>query len=310
MPKKKTQKQREFDLVVKFNGDKKEFTRKLKLTDIETIRNNRDKIDWYTLANRKLTNEIIEEFWDDLKKYLEIDEVYNMKIDILKAARDVIKWSRFMYDVNPLRFTLDFYKEFEEELKKDCNFGYWHKVLLIPEETLDYIILEKKDKTFIDNISTKDNISLKLIEKYKDHLNWERLSQFSRELCKSKNFEKYKDRISIHDFANLKHNGIRDLNFLNSKLEMVLNEEFLLKYKDILNWENVINWHTYYTYKAIQKHQPTLVSNDFFKKYESELPEDAIFEIKQFADIESKMNGFLNYVDEIRDIDEKYIWSF
>jgi len=287
MATKKTQKQKEFDMLIKYDGDKNEFTSKVDLSNIKFIRENQDKISWYVLSQRKLTNEIIEEFWDEIKRYLSYDkEFWNFKIDILKAIREVFHWYSFnFHNVNPLRFSLDFYKEFERELDPyiqsvSCDN---RPITLLPEETLDYLVLEKKNERLINVLSSTTNISIHYIEKYKNLLDWKKLSTYSVELCKSKNFKKYEEYIDIASFASLKtitNDYYTSGSFILSKLNMVLTEDFLLKYKNAIDWKEIIYWESYRTNSKIENSKLKIVSSDFFKTHKDELPEEAIIEIE------------------------------
>jgi len=313
MTRSKTPKQREFDMVLNYNGNKHEFTQKIKITDIDIIRNNRDKIDWLTLANRKLTNEIIEEFWEDIKTYMNItDHTFNMKIDILEACKDVIRWYDIVTTISPFRFTLDFYKKFEDKLDDYLgSFIYrgMDHVKNIPQETMDYILLEKKHINAIRTLSNLPTVSMNYIDRYKDVLDWDLLSYSSNELCNRKNFEKYKDRINISEFTKL-HDMFDNYSIQYSsilkRINIVLKEDFLLEYRDMLDWSQTINWYTFQSIDVVARDDTKvdIVSNSFFKKYRDILPKE---------EIDKAIEEFNNHKDDIFKhvkLAEKYIWQF
>jgi len=314
MARQKTQKQREFDMVLMYNGNTIEFTQNLKITDIDIIRNNKDKINWGTLANRKLTNEIIEEFWDDLKSHMNItDHTFNMKTDILITCKDVIKWYDLITTISPFRFTLDFYKKLEDKID-DYLVAFIYRgmdhVKNIPLETLDYIVLEKNHQNTIKSLSELTTITMSYIDRYNYVLDWELLSFNSNELCNKKNFEKYKDRIDISKFASLHDQFDYNANqsSIVKRINIVLTEEFLLKYKDELDWSQVINWYTFSSLKTLNdknyKDKINIVSNDFFKKYRDILPKEKID--KGIEEYEKSKDSVFKYVK----VDKKYIWDF
>jgi len=320
MGKKKTQKQREFDLVLNYSGDKVDFTKKIKIEDIDIIRNNQDKIEWGVLANRSLTDEIINEFWDKLEPYLFIDRnPYNLNFDILKACKRVIRWYTVIDKIHPSRITLKFHKEFEKEIG-DYYIGTIinrnkNSINEIPEETLDYVLYENKNENVINSLSSQKSISLKTIERYKDILNWKYLSTYSTELHDEKVFNKYKNYIDISEYASLKEQssyyGITDSGMIK-RLNSVLTEKFLLEHKDEISWYQIINWVNYHSGRMLvnkfNRDKLNIVPTDFFIKHRDELPMDEISKlIKDFN--ENKDITLKYFIVPNKNIIASYFWK-
>jgi len=319
MAKRKTQKQKDFDLLLNYNSNV-EFTKKVNLKNLDMIRYNKDKISWQLLSNRSLTNEIIEEFWEDLKPYIFIDSnPYNVKLDVLKACKDVLRWYDVISKINPARLTLSFYKELEDVLSEYLIGSLIHRgknvLNEIPEETLNYVLLETKNQSAIKNLSSLSSISTKLIDKYIDIIDWKLLSFYSNELHDEKNFNKYKNYIDIAEYTSLYNQSIYYTITEQStikRLNSVLNEEFLLKYKDQINWKEIVNWINYHSARILvnDKYSSKLniVSNDFFIKHKDELPMDEIS--KLIEDFIKDLPGILKYYNKPRqDIIKSYCWK-
>jgi len=302
----RTAKQKEFDLILKYAGKPAELTKRIKTTDLELIEKYKDQLIWRNIVERKTIDDaFIEKFWDNMKNYIpRIDVHPNMHIDFLKQNRDYINWWTFVSSSSGARFTIDFIKEFEDELKP-----YFNKIVSLknlPKETHDYVMMETNDKSAIWNMSCKTNLSMKLIDEYADKLDWSALSSYSKVLSSPKNFKKYEDRIKIYEFTSaLSHSYASDIVF--KRLQIILNEEFLLKYKDEIDWKTLVhfsNWSFFNDSKkvAVINEQIPL---DFFKKHKDKLPEEAIEAYNQYVknyndwqnqkDLPAKNRGYGNY---------------
>jgi len=274
--KKKTAKQKEFDILLKYGDKPDELTKRIRTDDIELIRKYKDKLIWRSIVERKtLTNEFIDEFWEEISTQIPKFEVHpNMHIDFLDKNREYIDWQRFVWSSSGARFSIDFIEKFKYELKHYHN--YIINLKNLPPETREYLLHNKDDNDLgekMQHLSRNADISKSVIEKYKDKLNWYDLSLKSKVLSDPKNFKKYENYINIFAYTSLLEQWFRSDDFFVKRVNVIYNEEFLLKYKNSINWGNVINLNGYRlnkTFKTIN------IPLDFFVKHRSELPKDAI----------------------------------
>jgi len=143
---KKTAKQKEFDILLKYGDKPEELTKRIKTDDLELIRKYKDKLIWGNIINRKtITNEFIEEFWDEMSDRMPKIEVHpNMHIDFLEKNREYISWPNFIWSSSGARFSIEFFNKFREELEP------FRKSIInmknLPKETRDYLLNEDKDE--------------------------------------------------------------------------------------------------------------------------------------------------------------------
>jgi len=283
--KKRTAKQKEFDLLLKHADNIDEFTKRVKTTDVEIIRKYRDKLNWWNIVTRKtLTNEFIEEFWEDMESHIEKVRVNPyMNMEFLKTNRNYIDWRYFVYDSSGSRFTVDFIEGFKEELRP--YFRIMISKTYLPKESRDYLLNEEQNnQDMYMQMSKSYIIKPDAIEKYKDFLDWDLLSKNARCLLNDKYFKMYQDRINLYEYTSLNIRYGDSYEAFLKRVKKVVNEDFLLKYKIAnLNWHDIIHCNSHRLNRDIKDGNVTLPL-DFFKKYKDQLPYDVQVSYKRFIE--------------------------
>jgi len=272
--KKKTAKQKEFDILLKYGDNKYELTRRIRTDDLELVRKYKDKLGWHNIIERKtLSNEFIDEFWENISGVIPKINVHpSMHTEFLDKNRDYINWGTFVYESSGSRFSIEFLKNFKDELKP--YYTAIVKLKNLPSETREYILNGKENKeSLILSLSSNADINIKTIEQYKEKLDWNTVSLKANVLNEPRNFETYKDYINVYAFTSILNVHFPNDSFMKKRLKLILNEEFLLKYKNSINWKDVINYNTYRIARHINGLELPL---DFFKDHINELPETAV----------------------------------
>jgi len=302
--KKRTAKQKEFDLLLKYADNVYELTKRIRTDDIELVRKYKDKLLWSNIVQRKtLTNDFIDEFWDEMSPKVPKIEVHpNMHIDFLDRNRDYINWQRFVWSSSGARFDIDFVNKFREELEPYHNSIVTLKNL--PQETREYLLNDKDNyKSLIHSLSHNRDIDKATLEKYKDDLDWNELSKRATILSNTSVFETYKKYINLYVFTSLSEIYFPSAPFIISRIKLVVNEEFLLKYKDCINWFDIINYHGHDLKRCKDLELPL----DFFIKHKDELPKHVnnmfnewvrhYLKYLPYKDYNARRNINLNYND-------------
>jgi len=229
MAKKKTAKQKEFDILLKYGDKPDELTKRIRTDDLDLIRKYKDKLQWYNIVNRKtLTNEFIDEFWDEMLPSIQKIEVHpNIHLDFLDRNREYIDWQRFIWSSSGSRFSIDFINKFREELEPYRNQVINLKNL--PKETRDYLIEKVDDRELIQSLSHNSSISKANIEKYKDKLDWNILSKRATALLTPSVFETYKDYINFYMFTSLSETYPYYGDYMVNRIKFIINRHRILK---------------------------------------------------------------------------------
>jgi len=291
MATKKTQKQKEFDLILKYGDSDYELTKRIKTTDLDLIRKYKNKLLWRNIINRDtIKDEFIDEFWDEMKPYIPKIQIHpNMPMKFLIMNREYIDWLSFIYSSSGIRFTVDFIKTFEKELEPYKEIIIQMKSL--PKETESYLI--SIGAANIVKLSHNANISLDLLDMYKDKLDWKVVSKYAKCLSSKKNFDKYEKYIDIYEYTSIKgyHSNIDE-----TKLKIIYDKDFLLKYKDKVNWDNIINYHNPKLVSKINNEEMK-ITLDFFKDNKNEIDKEVLGELKRYlSEYNNFLNNYANYV--------------
>jgi hypothetical protein len=188
----------------------------------------RESVDHSSLleaGNFDLSIEIIEDFFNPKWITTAISHLGRLTPRTIKHYEDKLDFSKLSanYNIEWSQEIIDLYKEKWdwEKLSKNVGIKFNESIIIRFEDKLNLEKILNSNYAF-----SIDNISEKLIERYKSQLDWAKLSGRSEVIWSEELINKYADR---WDWDALSHNW-----------KITWSEELIEKYSDKLNWSSLV----------------------------------------------------------------------
>lgn len=233
--------------------------------------NNNDKIVIKKIMNENYDN---EDYWKFIFESLEINDEFIQNNYNEINIKYLIK---YQYLSESLLIWLDKHNNINDYYEELIKYQILPNNLL--EKYLQNTLLQKID---FYNLALNQNLTDEILEKYKDHLDWDIISQ--EQLLKLQTILKYKDIINW------------SLLPLNIKTQYLFNDSFVLIFQKENIWDN-IGWMDQVTQKCLWEYK-NLISNKGWL---------SIIEHKELE--EDKLNEFINDILPSLNIKESEIWN-
>jgi hypothetical protein len=244
---------------------------KILLKEFIKLFNNNDKIIIKKIMNENYDN---EDYWKFIFESLEINDEF---IQTNYNEINIKYLIKYQYLSESLLIWLDKQNNINDYYEDLIKYQILPNNLL--EKYLQNTLLEKID---FYNLALNQNLTDEILEKYKDHLDWNIISQ--EQLLKLQTILKYKDKINW------------SLLPLNIKTQYLFNDSFVLIFQKENIWDN-IGWMDQVTQKCLWEYK-NLISNKGWL---------SIIEHKELE--EDKLNEFINDIFPNLNIKESEIWN-
>lgn len=244
---------------------------KILLKEFIKLFNNNDKIIIKKIMNENYEN---EDYWKFIFESLEINDEF---IQTNYNEINIKYLIKYQYLSESLLIWLDKQNNINDYYEELIKYQILPNILL--EKYLQNTSLQKID---FYNLALNQNLTDEILEKYKDHLDWDIISQ--EQLLKLQTILKYKDKINW------------SLLPLNIKTQYLFNDSFVLIFQKENIWDN-IGWMDQVTQKCLWEYKNLITNKGWL----------SIIEHKELE--EDKLNEFINDILPSLNIKESEIWN-